>query len=123
MVINYGKHFIDDDDLKNVLNTLKSNKITQGPQTINFENELKKYFKSKFCSVVSSGTAALHLVGKALNWKKGDVILLPAITFLATANCVEYNNATVCLVDVNKNQNTIDVNDVDRKIRNYVLLH
>ena len=119
MVINYGKHFIDDDDLKNVLNTLKSNKITQGPQTINFENELKKYFKSKFCSVVSSGTAALHLVGKALNWKKGDVILLPAITFLATANCVEYNNATVCLVDVNKNQNTIDVNDVDRKIRKY----
>lgn len=119
MVINYGKHFIDNDDIKSVLNTLKSNKITQGTQTTSFEDELKKYFKSRFCSVVSSGTAALHLVGKALNWKKGDIIILPAITFLATANCVEYNNATVCLVDVNKNQNTIDVDDVERKIRKY----
>mgnify|MGYP001466164338 FL=1 len=119
MIINYGRHFIDDNDLKSVLNSLKSNKITQGPETISFENDLKKYFKSKFCSVVSSGTAALHLVGKALNWKKGDIVLLPAVTFLATANCVEYSNATVCLVDINKNKNTIDVDEVEKKIRKY----
>ncbi len=119
MVINYGKHFIDENDIKTVIKTLKLNKITQGSEIIKFENRLKKYFNSEYCSVVSSGTAALHLIGKALNWKSGDIILLPAITFLATANCVEYNNANVCLLDINEKTNTIDITDVENKIKKY----
>ena len=61
--------FLDHFALENVL---KSDFLTQGPKVEKFEKSLNKYFKSKYCSVVSNGTAALHLIGKALKWKKGD---------------------------------------------------
>ena len=54
---------------------------------------LKKYFNSKFCTAVSSGTAGLHLVSKALGWDNKDYIVTTPITFIASANSIEYSNA------------------------------
>ena len=59
-MINYGRQYIDSDDVKAVLRVLKSDWLTQGPQIQKFENSLKAYFNSNYCTVLSSGTAALH---------------------------------------------------------------
>ena len=67
-MINYGKQSIDYEDTFAVANALKK-LITQGPEVKRFENNIKK-FGSKYCVSVSSGTAALHLAGLALNWKR-----------------------------------------------------
>ena len=81
-MIRYGKQHIDHQDQKAVLETLKSELITQGPKIELFEKLLKSKFGSKYCSAVSSGTAALHLTGLALGWKKNDIILCSPISFL-----------------------------------------
>jgi len=69
-IIPYNKHFIDNNDIKNVIKTLNSDFISSGPNISSFENKIKKYLGGKYCCAVSSGTAALHLAGLALNWKK-----------------------------------------------------
>jgi len=74
-IINYGRQTIDNSDIKSVIKVLKSDYLTQGPKIYEFENVLKNKFGSKFCTVVSNGTAALLMAGKALNFKKGDTII------------------------------------------------
>ena len=74
MMIGYGRQYIDNDDIKAVTKVLKSNLITQGSNVKKFEKSLSKTFGSKYSSALSSGTAALHLLGLALGWKKGDNI-------------------------------------------------
>src|SRR4030042_1312477 len=59
-IISYGKQFIDEDDIDSVINVLKSDYLTTGPAVDKFENELCEYTGYSHCSVVSSGTAALH---------------------------------------------------------------
>ena len=63
-------------------------------------NAIKKKFVSKYCSVVSSGTAALHLVGKSLKWSSKDTVITTPITFLATSNAILYCGASPSFVDV-----------------------
>ena len=69
-MINYGKHFIDNQDKKEVLVALKSNWLTQGPKVKIFENKLSKYLGAKHSLAVNSGTAALHLACISLGVKK-----------------------------------------------------
>ncbi len=78
-MISYGKHFIDNQDIKEVIKSLKSDYITQGPNVLLFEKKLKEKF-SAHAAVVSSGTAALHLTGKVLNWNSKDIVLTVPIT-------------------------------------------
>ena len=99
-MINYGRQYIDADDIKAVLKVLKSDWLTQGPQIEKFENSLKKYFNAKYCTVLSNGTAALHLAALALGWRKNDIIITTPITFLATSNCILYCGATPTFVDI-----------------------
>jgi dTDP-4-amino-4,6-dideoxygalactose transaminase len=116
-MINYGKHFIDNSDISAVLKTLKSKNITQGSQIIEFEKQLSKKFGSKYCSVVSSGTAALHLVGKILNWKKNDLVLCSPITFLATSNSIIYQGARPEFIDIDSKNYNIDINLIEKKLK------
>ena len=119
MAISYSKQHIDQYDIKSVLRVLRSNFITQGPKIVEFETALKKRFGSKYCRVVSSGTAALHLSALALGWKSKDIILTSPITFLASVNAITYVGATVDLVDINPVTYTIDVNKLEDKIKKY----
>tara|TARA_B100001175_G_C19510716_1_gene643689 strand:- start:8 stop:1168 length:1161 start_codon:yes stop_codon:yes gene_type:complete len=115
-MINYGKHFINKDDIKSVLNVLKSNFLTQGPKIQEFENALKYYFGARYVLCVSSGTAALHLCGLALNWKKKDLILASPLTFVATTNAALYLGANVDLIDINPETYNIDVDKLKIKL-------
>ena len=119
-MINYGKQFIDQSDIKAVIKVLKSSYLTQGPEIIKFEKKLKFFFGVKNCCVVANGTAALHLTGLALGWKPGDVIISSPISFLASANCVIYSGATPDFADINEETYTIDPNKVEKKIKFYL---
>ena len=116
-MINYGKQSIDRKDISEVLKVLKSDWLTQGPQVNKFELALKKYFGAKYCSVVSNGTAALHLTGLALGWKKGDVVLTSPISFLASSNCILYSGATPDFVDIESTSYNIDLSKLEKKIK------
>ncbi len=115
-MISYNKHYIDKSDVNEVVKVLKSDWITQGSYVNKFENSLKKKFGSKYSVAVSSGTAGLHLTGIALNWKKGDVILLSSVTFLATANCILYSGAYLDLIDIDSNNYNIDIFKLEKRI-------
>jgi perosamine synthetase len=88
--IPYGRQFIDEDDIKEVVKVLKSPWITQGPKIREFEEALCKYTGAKYAVVVSSGTAALHIACLAAGIKRGDEVITSPITFVASANCVLY---------------------------------
>jgi len=120
-IYSYGKQTIDQDDIDSVVKVLKSDWLTQGPKILEFENALSKKFKAKYVSAVSNGTAGLHLIGMALGWRKDDIVITTPITFLASANCILYNNATPDFVDIDPVYYTIDVNKLEEKIKKYLV--
>ena len=81
--IPYGKQTIGNDDIKSITKTLKSDYLTTGPTTQKFEKKFKNFVGSKYASSCSSGTSALHLSLLATNFKKGDIIIIPVINFIA----------------------------------------
>ncbi|MEW6005437.1 MAG: UDP-4-amino-4,6-dideoxy-N-acetyl-beta-L-altrosamine transaminase [Stygiobacter sp.] len=115
----YGKQTIEQSDIDAVVNVLPSPFITQGPKSVEFENELKKFFGAKYASVVANGTASLHLIALALQWKKGDIIITSPITFLSSANCAIFVGATVDFVDINPKTYTIDTTKLEDKLKYY----
>tara|TARA_B100001059_G_C17835729_1_gene587968 strand:- start:890 stop:2023 length:1134 start_codon:yes stop_codon:yes gene_type:complete len=116
-VINYGKQTIDTSDIKTVTKILKSNFLTQGPMIELFQNKIQNFFGSKYCTVVSNGTAGLYLAGKALKWKKGDKIITSPITFIASANAIVLSGAQPILVDIDAKTYNLDPNKVEDKIK------
>ena len=101
-IIPYGKQTIENDDVKIVAKTLKSDYLTTGPITLKFEKKFKKFVGSKYASSCSSGTSALHLSLLATNLKKGDVIILPVINFIASINMSYLLGAKLYFADVDR---------------------
>ena len=89
-MIPYGRQQIDDDDVAAVLGVLKSDFLTTGPLIEQFEDALSELTSAKYVVCCSSGTSALHLASLALNIGPGDAVVIPSITFLATANSIRY---------------------------------
>jgi UDP-4-amino-4,6-dideoxy-N-acetyl-beta-L-altrosamine transaminase len=99
-MIPYGKHCIDQDDIDAVINILKGDWLTCGPVVDLFEKALAETVSSRYSISCSNGTTAIHLALLALGICQNDVVLVPAITFLASANAVRYVGADVVFVDV-----------------------
>ena len=116
-MISYGKQTIDQDDIMAVIEILRGDWLTQGPAVEQFESDLKSYFGSNHACVVSNGTAALHLAGLALGWKKGDIVITSPLTFLATANSIVYAGATPDFVDIDPITYTIDISALEEKVK------
>ena len=116
-MINYGRHLVDKNDIREVVKVLKSNFLTTGPKIKEFENNILKKFGGKHCSVVNNGTSALHLLGAALNWGKKDFIATTPITFLADANCIVNNNANPEFIDIDKKTYTMDPNKLEERLK------
>ena len=89
-MIPYGRHYLDDDDIKSVVDVLKDGFLTQGPKVAEFEKVLASKVGVKYAVAVSSGTAALHLACLAAEIGKGSVVYTSANTFVASANCILY---------------------------------
>lgn len=119
--IPYGRHFIDNNDIRSVVKVLKDEKITTGNEVKKFENKLVKYFKSKFATVCNSGTSALYLAFLAINLKKNDKIIMPAINFIASYNIVKTFGAKVFLADVDRHTGQMSPQDVINCCKKYNL--
>lgn len=116
-LLSYGRQCLDDDDKQAVLEVLNGDWLTQGPTVERFERALCDYFGTKYAVACCNGTAALHLSAMSLSWKPGDIIIVPAITFIATANCCSYVGAVPYFVDIEENSLTIDPNEVERHVK------
>lgn len=101
-MIPYGRHFIDQDDIDAVVQVLQGGWLTCGPVVEKFEQKLEETVSAKYAISCSNGTTALHLAMVAMGVKAGDVVLVPAITFLASANAARYVGADVVFVDVDQ---------------------
>ncbi len=110
--IPYGRQHITDADIQAVLDTLKSDYLTQGPKIKEFEDAFANYIGSAYAVAVSNGTAALHLCALALDVKPGQKIITTPITFAATANCVRYCGGEVIFADIDPATYLLDVNKV-----------
>ena len=91
---------ITDSDRRAVAGCLEGGWLTMGPRTLTFEAALAEWTGAPHAVAVSSGTAALHLACRALDLGPGDEVILPAFTFIATANAPRYTGATPVLCDV-----------------------
>ena len=117
MFISYGKQSINKSDLKAVKNVLKNELLTQGPLVQKFENSLKKKLNSKYATVVNNGSSALITIGKILNWKKGDLIAVPPITFLSSVNTIEHCGAKPIFIDISMKDYCMDPNILEKVLQ------
>jgi UDP-4-amino-4,6-dideoxy-N-acetyl-beta-L-altrosamine transaminase len=117
MIIKYGSQTISKEDIKLTTKVLSNDYLTQGPEVINFENNLKKNFGAKYCSAVSSGTAALHLAVMSLSLAKNSKIITTPMTFVATSNSIIMNNLIPEFVDIESSSYTIDLNKLEHKLK------
>ncbi|MCP4149463.1 MAG: UDP-4-amino-4,6-dideoxy-N-acetyl-beta-L-altrosamine transaminase [bacterium] len=106
--LSYGKQWLEDDDIAAVVNVLKSDYLTQGPQVSHFETQLAAYLGAKYVVAVANGTAALHLAVKALNLEKSSTGITSPITFAASANCFLYNGLKPAFADIDEKTYCID---------------
>ncbi|MEE2960710.1 MAG: UDP-4-amino-4,6-dideoxy-N-acetyl-beta-L-altrosamine transaminase [Myxococcota bacterium] len=105
--LNYGRQTIDEDDIAAVVATLRSDFLTTGPKVSEFEEAFANHTQSDHAVAVANGTAALHTAMNALGIQEGDEVIVPTLTFAATANCVLYQRGKPVLVDVSPETLTI----------------
>ena len=125
--IKFSDVDITKNDLKKVSEVLKSGWLTHGKYTKLFENQLKLFTKSKHATTVSSCTAGLHLIFLALGIGRGDTVLVPAMSHVATAHAISYTGANVKFTDVDLETGNITLKDViknfNKNIKAIIVVH
>ena len=112
----YGSPLIEDAEIEEVIKTLRSGWLGTGPKVHTFEEMFKEYKGSQFAMALNSCTAALHLSMLVIGIKPGDEVIVPTMTFAATANTVIHAGATPVFVDCEKDTMNIDPLDIERKV-------
>jgi perosamine synthetase len=112
-MLPYGRQSIDEEDVQAVVDVLRSDWLTTGPAVERFERAVAGYVRTEHAVAVSSGTAALHAAIFALEIGPGDEVIVPAMTFAATANSVVYQGATPRFADVDPDTLLIDPASVE----------
>lgn len=111
-MIPYGKQYISEEDIKAVIETLKSDFLTQGPKIREFEEKFAAYIGSEYAVAVANGTAALHLSALALKVDERSKVITTPITFAASANCIRYCGGEVVFADIDPSNALIDIDKV-----------
>lgn len=99
-LLPYGRQCVEDDDVAAVTAALKSDFLTTGPLVEDFERAFARRVEAHHAVACSSGTAALHLAAAALGLGRNDAVVVPSLTFLATANAARYVGAEALFADV-----------------------
>jgi UDP-4-amino-4,6-dideoxy-N-acetyl-beta-L-altrosamine transaminase len=107
-LLPYGRHEIDDDDVAAVARVLRSESLTSGQAVSDFESAIAQAVEADYAVAVSSGTAALHAAMFAIGIARGDEVIVPPMTFAASANAVVYQGGTPVFADVNPDTLLID---------------
>ena len=115
-MISYGKQSINQSDIDSVVNVLKSDFLTQGPQIPLFEKTVSDYCGSRYGVAVNSATSALHIACLALGLEKGDYLWTSPNTFVASANCGLYCGAQIDFVDIDLKTYNISIEELEKKL-------
>ena len=119
--------YVDSKDIIEIKKAALSSFLTNGPKLDLFEQKFKKFTKSKYAVGVSNATAALYLSLKALGIKKNDEVIIPDLTFAATANSVLQTGATPVLADIDEETLNISaesiIKNINRKTRAIIPVH
>lgn len=118
MKIRIVEPVIEDDDINNVVEVLKSKWLVHGPVVEEFEHKFADYIGVKHALAVMNGTVALYLILSALDIGQGDEVIVPDFTFIATANTVLMRGAKPVFADIELETYNIDPDDVLEKITN-----
>jgi len=114
--IFYTRHWIEQDDIDAVVETLKGGTITCGPKIAELEKKLCEVTGAKYAVAVSNGTAALHIAALAAGLKEGDEAIVSAMTFAASSNCVLYCGAKPVFADMNPETYNMDPKELRKLI-------
>lgn len=114
--IPYGMHWIDEEDIDEVVKVLRSNWITTGPKIKEFEDALSAYIGCGYCAAVNSGTSALDIAIQSLDLPEGSEIITTPFTFVATSNAIIYNAHKPVFADICSDTFNIDPEDIRRKV-------
>lgn len=117
-IIPYGKQEILQEDIDHLESVLRSNYLTQGPKLLEFEEYIKKITGAKHAIATSNGTTALHLAVKVLSLNENDLGITTPITFVASANCMLYENLNIDLVDIDSQTFCIDTEKIIDRLEN-----
>jgi perosamine synthetase len=115
-MIPYGRQWIDEEDIQAVVDVLRSDWLTTGPVVKEFERAIAAKTGALHAVVFSSGTAALHAIMFALGIGPGDEVIVPAMTFAATANVVVYQGGIPVFADVKQDDLLLDASEVATKV-------
>ena len=119
--------YVDSKDITEIKKAALSSLLTNGPKLDSFEQKFKKFTKSKYAVGVSNATSALYLSLKALGIKKNDEVIIPDLTFAATANSVLQTGATPVLADINEETLNISaesiIKNISRKTKAIIPVH
>ncbi len=115
-MLPYGRQCLDEDDIAAVVQVLRSDWLTTGPTVAEFEAAFAATVRATEAVAISSGTAALHAAMYALDIGPGDEVIVPPLTFAATANCVVFQGGTPVFADVDPATLLLDPAQVEAKI-------
>ncbi len=114
--LTYGRQYIDEEDIRAVTDTLRSDYLTCGPRIESLEKQLCEVTGAKYCVAVSNGTAALHIAAMAAGIGEGDEVITTPITFAASANCILYCGGTPVFADINPDTYNMDPDSLEKCI-------
>tara|TARA_R110002167_G_scaffold2178_2_gene11081 strand:+ start:2562 stop:3725 length:1164 start_codon:yes stop_codon:yes gene_type:complete len=116
-MIPYGRQQISEEDIRAVVEVLRSDFLTQGPQVPLFEQAVSRRCEVGYAVAVNSATSALHLSCLALGLGPGDLLWTTPITFVASANCALYCGASIDFVDIDQHTCNLSVKALEHKLR------
>ena len=119
----YGKHYIDQSDIKTVTKTLSSGALTQGPEIQRFEEAIVEYTGAKYAVAVSSATAGLHLSYLSLGLDAHKSILTSPITFVSTANAAHFCRGHARFADIDRNTVNMSFKATSDALKQYSDIH
>lgn len=114
--IPFHKAYFDTEEIKEVSDSLVSGWWTMGPKTKEFEKQFSEYLGAKYCVSSNSWTSSAHLVLEAMGISEGDEVIVPSVTFTATAEIVCYFKAKPVIVDIERETGNIQVNAIEKAI-------
>lgn len=116
MKVNLAEMYVDDEIKKAAIDVLESKRYVKGQQAKEFEKEFARFCNVKYGIATNSGTSALHVALLTIGIKRGDEVILPSHTFIATASPIIHIGAKPVFAEIDENTYTIDAEDVRKKI-------
>ena len=120
-MINYGQQFISDDDIKAVVEVLRSDFLTQGPKISEFESEVAKKVGASEAIAVNSATSALHIACLSLGLGEGDLLWTTPNSFVSSSNCALFCGAAVDFVDIDPDTFNMSTQKLEQKLKQTAL--